>query len=691
MLNQQIETACNKLTQFLQDIISNLYAYLNVQYLNDDKDNKNNSNTITESISLTDVFHLRSDYAKHLLSLFQILISKLIEQFQSCNRVKILFNQFEIISIDPIKTWRKIQACIEKINEILQRIIQQYQQSKTTEQLQNITSIIKNLKCINDYFYNLLLQIKNVEFLKIEQIRSLNRSIGIELINLSESLNAFSSINKITSNVNNNNHIEAQRVKKLEEIYEQKLENKSTLIQNQIPLLQSNSLVYDLCSFNSNSLNTRGTISSTPFTDVKYLKLNENVKPMDSAYSQSWTSQIKNNKNVLGGIAPLNILSNNDSYRSFPSVQLTDTFLFQSTSTHNRKDAPKIENMDNNNNNGNTRDQFEENSGTAISNSAVTLMSQNNNGRIEGINCCGREGFISDKRNPITNVYNPPMPMKVAMNGQNSRLFTPTNNIRLPLNSNATIYNGGGMTRLPFTDTYIQCPNWSANQAQQQYPVGPCCYPVGRQESCTSGINTSPTASFCPTNLNYSVCAGKPMGCGLSSGKSFTPSPLCFPTPVVYTPEMETLFSAGGIIYARKSGNTWIAENLGSLVETLKNIGQTIDMNEHCEILVKKTGELLVRRRRGKRKKLLTQSVIKSSNRMTRARDNNAFVDIDVDQHRPIKDLQSTVLSDSNSSDESDNSSRLENRNRSSLREHKTVENNESIKIQRSKNGRSQK
>ena len=46
----------------------------------------------------------------------------------------------------------------------------------------------------------------------------------------------------------------------------------------------------------------------------------------------------------------------------------------------------------------------------------------------------------------------------------------------------------------------------------------------------------------------------KPMGCGVGSRKNDTPPPLCFPTPVVYTPEMEALFSSGGIIYARKSG-----------------------------------------------------------------------------------------------------------------------------------------
>jgi hypothetical protein len=60
-------------------------------------------------------------------------------------------------------------------------------------------------------------------------------------------------------------------------------------------------------------------------------------------------------------------------------------------------------------------------------------------------------------------------------------------------------------------------------------------------------------------------------------------------------------------------GNTWIAENLGTLIETLKDIGQTIDMNEHCEILVRKTGELFVRRKRGRRKRFLQQTLNKAT------------------------------------------------------------------------------
>ena len=60
-------------------------------------------------------------------------------------------------------------------------------------------------------------------------------------------------------------------------------------------------------------------------------------------------------------------------------------------------------------------------------------------------------------------------------------------------------------------------------------------------------------------------------------------------------------------------GNTWIAENLGTLMTTLKDIGQKLDMNDHCEILVRKTGELVARRKKGRRKRVL-QANIKEKN-----------------------------------------------------------------------------
>jgi hypothetical protein len=70
-------------------------------------------------------------------------------------------------------------------------------------------------------------------------------------------------------------------------------------------------------------------------------------------------------------------------------------------------------------------------------------------------------------------------------------------------------------------------------------------------------------------------------------------------------------------------GNTWVAENLGTLIETLKDIGQTIDMNEHCEILVRKTGELYVRRKRGRRRRFLQQTLNKISSPGNEQSDSN--------------------------------------------------------------------
>jgi hypothetical protein len=123
-----------------------------------------------------------------------------------------------------------------------------------------------------------------------------------------------------------------------------------------------------------------------------------------------------------------------------------------------------------------------------------------------------------------------------------------------------------------------------------------CCPPLQQQQPTNwMGLGRNPCFQSNPRTVPFT--------------KS---TPLCFPTPVVYTPEMETLFSSGGIIYARKSGNTWVAENLGTLIDTLKEIGQTIDMNEHCEILVRKTGELFVRQKKGRRKRFLQQTLNKT-------------------------------------------------------------------------------
>lgn len=140
-----------------------------------------------------------------------------------------------------------------------------------------------------------------------------------------------------------------------------------------------------------------------------------------------------------------------------------------------------------------------------------------------------------------------------------------------------------------------------------------CCSQQQQSTNGIGGLGRNPCFQSNPGTVPFTNVFPH-TDCIPSSRNSNTPMPpLCFPTPVVYTPEMETLFSSGGIIYARKSGNTWVAENLGTLIETLKEIGQTIDMNEHCEILVRKTGELFVRQKKGRRKRFLQQTLNKSS------------------------------------------------------------------------------
>lgn len=46
-------------------------------------------------------------------------------------------------------------------------------------------------------------------------------------------------------------------------------------------------------------------------------------------------------------------------------------------------------------------------------------------------------------------------------------------------------------------------------------------------------------------------------------------------------------------------------------------------MNEHCEILVRKTGELLVRRKKGRRKRFLQQNLNKNEQSDSDTSNNN--------------------------------------------------------------------
>ncbi|CAF3700352.1 unnamed protein product [Rotaria sp. Silwood1] len=380
MFDQEIESISNKLVQFIQDLTVNIQTIFNKKNFNE---------------NFFELFQLRSDYAKQLACLFDILINRFIEGFL-LNRT----NQI-ILNLDPVQIWRSIQCCIDQLNDI---------------QWQDLCLIIKHIRTLNNYFYNLLLQLKNGEYMKIDQTRTLNQNLIEELNHLSENLINFTT------------------------------------------------------TFYNNCQNMNNTKTKKP------------SKPIN-------------------------------------------TYLFQSVST--------------------------------------TQYPNNNNHMNETIP-----------------------------------------NISSAMNSNCYSHN---MIRNP-------CP-------QQQQP---CCTNIG-QGHC---IQTNPIR--CPIGIVPTVATypyTKPMSCGINSNKT-EPPPLCFPTPIVYTPEMETLFSSGGIIYARKSGNTWVAENLGTLIETLKDIGQTIDMNDHCEILVRKTGDLVVRRKKGRRKRMLQENL---NNKRTTL-DNNVYADMNTNE-----------------------------------------------------------
>jgi len=120
MLDQQIESASNKLVKFLQDLTLNIQTIFN---------NKN----------IFELFQLRSNYTKQLACLFDILITKLIEEYLRNRTIHFRIN------LDPIQIWRFIQNLIDQLNNL---------------QWKDLNLIIKHIRMINKYFYNFLLQIK---------------------------------------------------------------------------------------------------------------------------------------------------------------------------------------------------------------------------------------------------------------------------------------------------------------------------------------------------------------------------------------------------------------------------------------------------------------------------------------------------------------------------------------------------
>ena len=124
MFNQQIESVSNKLLQFIQDLTANIQTIMNKKILNE---------------NFFELFQLRSDYAKQLASLFDILIHRYTE-------ISVLnpTNQI-ILNLDFVQIWHLIQCCIDRLNNM---------------QSQHLYLIIKHIRTINYYFYNLLLQLK---------------------------------------------------------------------------------------------------------------------------------------------------------------------------------------------------------------------------------------------------------------------------------------------------------------------------------------------------------------------------------------------------------------------------------------------------------------------------------------------------------------------------------------------------
>jgi hypothetical protein len=120
MCDQQIETVSNKLVQFIQDLTANIQTIFNHQ-------------------NLIELLCLRSDYARQLAALFDMLINKFIDEFVRNRTIEISLN------LDPVHIWRLIQCCIDQLNDM---------------QWQELDTIIKHIRTINKYFYNLLSQIK---------------------------------------------------------------------------------------------------------------------------------------------------------------------------------------------------------------------------------------------------------------------------------------------------------------------------------------------------------------------------------------------------------------------------------------------------------------------------------------------------------------------------------------------------
>lgn len=121
---QQIESASAKLVQFIQDLTANIQRSFP------------NENTAE---NFQDLFQLRADYARQLANLFDVLVSRILEQFLLKQPTPTACN------LDPVHFWRTIQMAVDQLNAL---------------QRPDLAVLLKQIRNINNYSYNLLCHLK---------------------------------------------------------------------------------------------------------------------------------------------------------------------------------------------------------------------------------------------------------------------------------------------------------------------------------------------------------------------------------------------------------------------------------------------------------------------------------------------------------------------------------------------------
>jgi hypothetical protein len=124
MFDEQIESASTKLVQFIQDL---------TRFIQTLAQNRTSNGTYH------DLLQLRCDYARQLASLFHLLVNHILEQY--------CLQQFKsiIVNVDAVQIWRSIQLSIDQLNAL---------------QWQDLSIIMKHIRNVNTYSYNLLCHLK---------------------------------------------------------------------------------------------------------------------------------------------------------------------------------------------------------------------------------------------------------------------------------------------------------------------------------------------------------------------------------------------------------------------------------------------------------------------------------------------------------------------------------------------------